>query len=165
MYCLNEAVLIANFLSGIKFSPRSLILLFLATQNASCVNTMPSQHITALKLGQPCDSDEPAPKRRAISSADCGSFRSLLEGYHYHELSSGSELLSDVCTDEDALDTSTSSSLSSNVVANTPNGSFDDGMSMDGVAIPSPQICYGMVSYKLPMSTIGAPEKIYSSFE
>lgn len=32
---------------------------------------MPSQRITALKLGQPCDSDEQSPKRRAISSADC----------------------------------------------------------------------------------------------
>lgn len=120
---------------------------------------MPSQRITALKLGQPCDSDEQSPKRRAISSADCGPFRSLLEGYHYHESSDGSELQSDICMNEDAPETSTSSSLSSNVVANTPNGSFGDGMSMDGVAIPSPQICYGMVSYKLLMSTIGGSEK------
>lgn len=113
---------------------------------------IPSQNITALKLGQP-DNDEPSPKRRAISSADCGSFRGLLEGYHYHELSSGSELLSDVCMTEDAIQTSTSSSLSSNVATNTPDGSFGDGMSMDGVAISSPQICYGMVSYKLLTST------------
>ena len=126
-------------------------------QNALRV-IMPSQRITTLKLGQP-DSDEPSPKRRAISCADCGSFRGLLKDYHYHELSSGSKLLSDVCMNEDALQTSTSSSLSSNVATNTSNGSFGDGMSVDGVAIPSPQICYGMVSYKLLMSTIGGSEK------
>lgn len=124
---------------------------------------MPSQNITALKLGQP-DNDEPSPKRRAISSADCGSFRGLLEGYHYHELSSGSELLSDVCMIDDAIQTSTSSSLSSNVATNTPDGSFSDGMSMDGVAISSPQICYGMVSYKLLTSTIGGSDKTLAWF-
>lgn len=107
---------------------------------------MPFQRIAALKLGQPCDSsDEPSPKRRAIPSADSGTFRSLLEGYHHQNLSSGNGSPSDIWKDEDAPETSTPSE-SSNVEAITPNGSFGDGMSSNGFAIPSPQICYGMVS-------------------